>query len=437
MNNLIFSFKETCGLSSFDIAKESGSLDRVLDLVNEAARLNNYDSLFASINAPFDKKIIQKIKKLASKYKYVSCVIVIGIGGSNLGTVAVQEAVLGKLYNSIESSKPKIFYADNIDPDYLTNIITIIKKEAEKKNKVLVNCVTKSGTTAESISNFSIILEVLKKNIKEYKDYVVITTDKGSKLWDTAEKEGYALLEVPKNIGGRYSVFTSVSLFPLAVLGIKIEKLLDGARMMRDICIKNDLFNNPASVSALVIYLNSKRNRNICNTFLFSSDLESAGKWYRQLMAETIGKEKDINGKTVRNGITPTVCVGATDLHSMAQLYLGGPDDKITTFVSADNFKEKLKVASNKFSSIVDNIANKELGFIMNAVILGVERAYENKGIPFMRIRIKEKSEYFIGQLLQMKMLEVIYLAYLMNVNPFDQPNVEEYKAETRKLLGS
>ena len=94
MNNLIFSFKETCGLSSFDIAKESGSLDRVLDLVNEAARLNNYDYLFSYINDPIEKKIIQKIKKLASKYKYVSCVIVIGIGGSNLGTVVVQESVL-------------------------------------------------------------------------------------------------------------------------------------------------------------------------------------------------------------------------------------------------------------------------------------------------------------------------------------------------------
>ena len=435
MNNLIFNYENTCGLSKFDLVRDSEKLSSVLNKINDAASSNDYDSVFSSINLPFDRKTFLKVNKLAGKYKNVSCVVIVGIGGSNLGTMAVQEAVLGKFHNLISSDKPKVLYADTIDSDSMNKIIQIIESELRNKKMVLINCVTKSGSTTETIVNFSILLELLKKYVKKYKEYIVITTDKDSVLYNLAVKEKYNVLEVPKNVGGRYSVLSPVGLFPLAVLGINIEKLLEGSRVMRNFCISKDILKNPAAVSALVLYTHYKRNRNIHNTFLFANDLEALGKWYRQLMGESIGKEKDVSGRTVKVGITPTVAIGSTDLHSMAQLYLGGPEDKVTTFVSIKHFNETIKVPENELSNLVPSIVNKELDFTMQAIVEGVKKSYENRGLPFMEIVLPNKSAYYLGQLLQFKMIEMIYLGHLLNVNPFDQPNVEEYKEETKNIL--
>ena len=278
------------------------------------------------------------------------------------------------------------------------------------------------------------MIETIKENIKNYKDYVVLTTDEDSELWKLGEKEGYELLEIPEKVGGRYSVFSSAGLFPLAVIGIDIDQLLDGARKMRELCLSKDIFTNPAALSALIIYNNYKKQKTIHNTFLFSNDLESIGKWYRQLTAESLGKEKDLQGKSVTNGITPIISIGTTDLHSMVQLYLGGPNDKITTFVIVNEFKNHIEIKDNEIC-ILPNLKNKDMGSIMNAIIQGVEKTYLNRQLPYVEIILPKKIEYCIGQLLQMKMMEMMFLGHLMNINPFDQPNVEEYKIETKKYL--
>lgn len=434
MNELIFRYENTCCVTKFDIARDSEIVNKTLDYMNSAAKDEEYDTSFSSINLPFDRKNIIKIRKLARKYTKVSYIIVVGIGGSNLGTMAVQEAILGKLYNQTSENKVKILYAETTDPDYLTDIKTIIEREVKNKKKVVINCISKSGTTTETIANFSVLIETIKENIKNYKDYVVLTTDKDSELWKLGEKEGYELLEIPSKVGGRYSVFSSAGLFPLAVIGIDIDQLLDGARKMRELCLSKDIFTNPAALSALIIYNNYKKQKTIHNTFLFSNDLESIGKWYRQLTAESLGKEKDLQGKSTTNGITPITSIGTTDLHSMVQLYLGGPNDKITTFLIVNEFKNHIEIKENEVN-VLPKLQNKDMGFIMNAIIQGVEKTYLNRQLPYIEIIIPKKIEYCIGQLLQMKMMEMMFLGHLMNINPFDQPNVEEYKIETKKYL--
>lgn len=396
-----------------------------------------YDDDRASINLPNDKKNLEKVKtivnnKLKLNPKYL---IVVGIGGSNLGTIAVQEAVLGKLYNQTNPDI-KVLYADTVDSDWIANIISIIEPDLKKGENVIVNGVSKSGGTTETIANFEVLVDVLKKYKKQYEQYVVVTTDKDSKFWNFAVERSFEVLEIPKKVGGRYSVFSSVGLFPLGMLGIDIDYLLKGAKLMKDKCLNQDLESNPAAISASLIYQHKQMGKNIHDLFLFSSDLESMGKWYRQLMGESIGKEFDNKKKRVFEGITPTVSIGSTDLHSMAQLFLGGPYDKFTTFVRVDKNREMVNSPNcPEYSKLVKGIQSKPLNEIMDAILIGVQRAFKKGKRPFVEIVLPDKSAFSIGQFLQFKEMEIMYLAFLLGINPFDQPNVESYKKETRMIL--
>jgi glucose-6-phosphate isomerase len=230
-------------------------------------------------------------------------------------------------------------------------------------------------------------------------------------------------------------VFSFVGLFPLAVLGVDITRLLRGATSMRDKCITK-LSSNPAAMSAILQFMHySMEGRNISDMFLFAKDLESLGRWYRQLMGESVGKEYDESGTQVFAGITPTVSIGSVDLHSVAQLYLGGPYDKYHTFVSC-KWDNKVKVPNLKhFDRLVKNIQGRPFEEIMDAILQGVKKAFAKDSRPFCEVLLPDKSEESVGQFMQWKMCEMMYLGFLMGVNPFNQPNVESYKKETRKLL--
>ena len=397
-----------------------------------------YDDDRASINLCDDEEILLRVKSLIHEKKGLNpkYLVVVGIGGSTLGTLAVQEAVLGRLYNQL-NPEIKILYADTVDEDLIHSIISIIEPVLRQGDNVLLNGVTKSGGTTETVANFEILLDLIKKyKKKDYGKYIVVTSDKDSKFWNFAQEQGFSTLEIPKKVGGRYSVFSSVGLFPLGFLGLNIDELLRGAKDMRTCCLNSCIADNPAAMSASLIYLYKQRKCNIHDLFLFSPDLESIGKWYRQLMGESIGKEFDWRRNQVFEGITPTVSIGSTDLHSMAQLYLGGPYDKFTTFIRVKENKEKVTTPdSAEYAVLVKGIQAKSLTTIMDAILTGVQHAFQKGKRPFVELVLPDKSEYSIGQFLQMKMMEMMYLGYLLDVNPFDQPNVESYKSETRKIL--
>jgi len=297
--------------------------------------------------------------------------------------------------------------------------------------------VTKSGTTTETVASFEMLLNLIKEYKPEtYANYVVAITDKDSPLWVYAYQNAIDCLEIPKKVGGRYSVFSPVGLFPLGLLGVDIQKLLAGARDVLQHCLDEDIEKNPAMTSAAINYIHYKQGANIHDIFVFSKYLRSFGQWCRQLVGESVGKKFDKEGKFVAVGVTPTVSVGTVDLHSVAQLYLGGPQDKFTTFVSvapkATLFLPEIKA----FDSFVENIQGKSISFIMDSIIGGVKAAYVGDKRPFVSVHIPGVQEVYLGQLMQWKMLEIMYLGYLLHVNPFDQPQVELYKKETRKLLG-
>ncbi|MFH1649180.1 MAG: hypothetical protein ABIA93_01380 [Candidatus Woesearchaeota archaeon] len=408
-------------------------------LFDEVIRMNKaatgkYEDDRASINLPFDVAMHERVRALAKSYHDVAALIVVGIGGSNLGTLAVQQAVLGNNWNEI--GRPKVYFADTVDAKAVLEIIAAITPLLESGKKVLMNGVSKSGSTTETIANFEIFVDLLKKHDKDYANYVVVTSDSGSPFHQLALNQGFKTLEIPAKVGGRYSVFSPVGLFPLAVLGLDTKALVEGAMELRDMCLEENVDDNPAIQSALLLHHHASEGRNIANTFVFSTELESFGKWYRQLLAESIGKEwnKD-HSKQMWNGITPTVSVGSTDLHSMAQFYLGGPNDTYHMLVGVKK-QNALKVPEDKeYDSLVKGIQGRQLPAIMNAIFNGFQAALKAKGRHFTTIILPDMCEHSLGALMQMKMMEVMYLAALMDVNAFDQPNVEEYKRETRKIL--
>jgi glucose-6-phosphate isomerase len=429
-------FSQASGIPGEDLEKLHTGLLEELGRMNEAGE-HGYEDDRASLHLPEDKEAFRTIKALINEKRTLkpAYLVVVGIGGSNLGTVAVQEAVLGRLYNQ-QDPPTKIVYADTVDADLLAAITAIIEPVLKRGGNILINGVSKSGGTTETIANFEVLLAVLQKYKPEWKQYVVVTTDKNSKYWSLAQQQGFSLLEIPSKVGGRYSVFSAVGLFPLGMIGIDIDALMRGAQAMKKRCLSPRISSNPAALGAALSYAQYKRGKNIHDLFLFSTDLESLGKWFRQLLAESIGKEYDRNGNQVLTGITPTVSIGSTDLHSMAQLALGGPFDKFTTFVRVIHTKAAVRIPTlPEYAPLVSGIQGRSLDEILQAILRGVQAAYRNGNRPFVEVVLPDKTAYSIGQFMQLQMMETMFLGALCEINPFDQPNVEAYKRETRAIL--
>lgn len=406
----------------------------------EARTAKNYAAPSCAINLPFDHHYQHTIQQAIEEKKALNpeLLIVVGIGGSNLGTRALQEALLGTFYNQ-KNPSTKIYYADTVDSRFIKDILFLVKQALAAKKTILLNVVTKSGTTTETIALFEIFLEILLHyHPHDYANYIVVTTDRDSVLWHNAQEKKFTLLEIPQKVGGRYSVFSAVGLFPLGMLGINIPQLIEGASSIIPSSIALALPENYAAITAIVLYEQYKKDITIQDMFLFSTQLEGLGKWYRQLMGESIGKEYDVHGNKVEVGITPTVSLGTTDLHSVGQLYLGGPRNKGTAFVSIAHQDPTITVPFfSEFERAGAQVQGKSLDSIMHAILQGVKAAYKAHQRPFVSIILPECTEYYLGQFLHYKMIEMIYLGSLLQVNPFDQPNVESYKEETRKILAN
>lgn len=404
---------------------------KALAQVMKKASAESYDNAYAALATLDDYDSINKVGALARHFKDVDVLIVCGIGGSNLGTMAVAQACLGKDYRL--RNTPTVHFADTVDADSTADIISAINRAIDGHKNIVINVVSKSGTTTETVALFTVLLGVIKR-IEDYRDHIVITTDAGSSLWHLGRQEGYHLLGIPKNCGGRYSVFSAVGLFPLAVMGIDVQEFIKGAVHGRSYCLKKDN-ENPAALSAIALHAYLKKGRTIHDTFVFGHRLEALGKWYRQLSAESLGKERTTKGRKVNSGITPTVSVGSVDLHSVGQLYIDGPADKMTTFIDMEKAADIHVPLDKSLALLVDNVQGKTLKRIMDAILGGTKAAYANQKRPFIGITLPDCGEKAIGELMMMKMLETIYLGALLDVNPFDQPAVEKYKTETRRLL--
>lgn len=430
MKSLEFNF-ENSGVSDVKLKSFEKKLDNKLKVLKKATS-KNYDEHETSINLPFDNKILKESKETYLKVKTAKTIIVIGIGGSNLGTKAVFESIKGSYNNQLNAKK--IYFADTVDSNSISDIEKLMLREIKEKRKVVLNVISKSGTTTETIANFEYLLDSFKKVEKNYKNYIVVTSSTNSKLWNFGKESGFHLLE-HQDVGGRFSVLSNVGIFPLTFMDIDCKELHKGAAEMREICLQKNIKKNFAMRSASSVFFHKTKGRNIFDLFIFSSRLESLGKWYRQLLGESIGKSSPKDKRKIHFGITPNVSIGSTDLHSMGQLYLGGAKDKFHCFVRVEN-SQNVKLGNDKeFEELVPHLQKKKFDNLMDIILKGTQGAFKKRKVPFYEVKFDKINEFNIGAFLQFKMMEVMFLGDLFGVNEFDQPNVEDYKVITRKLL--
>ncbi len=432
-------YLNTSGIGAPELEAGRVALKDYLKFLWDVARADDYDEPESSINLPLDDKfkdfVVQKVQE--RKNKELQHIIIIGIGGSNLGTMALYRALRGRLGTYLKADAPKIVFVDTVSPPLVNQVLEFIKNQVNSPEEVLINVISKSGETTETIVNFEVIYQAFKNKFGDkINDRFVFTTDKDSKLWAEAQARKLDVLEIPKQVGGRYSVLSPVSMFPLGLADFNIQGFWDGAGEMAKRCLNEDVDKNPAMISAIATYFNYTKGFNIYNSFYFNPELKSLGKWYTQLMAESIAKEFNLNGEKINVGITPIVSIGSIDLHSMATLFLGEPKNKFTQFIHASQIENSPVVPKDLFiPGLVADIEGKSMADIMNAIYYGVKIAYIKNSLPYTELVMHEISESSLGQYLQLKMMETMYLARLIGINAFDQPKVEDYKRETREIL--
>jgi len=419
-----FNYKNTSGIGEGEIKKVSKEFVEYFDVLKKASKDDTYSMDESMLYLADDKKMRKQVLDLADKYKSDNLkeVMVIGIGGSNLGTWAVEDA--------LQAHDVRLSYFDTAHARSLNEAKKRMKAIFDDGNHVLLNIVSKSGSTNETVMNAHVLLKELQ-SIKndDWQDYVVVTTQPGSKLENWAKNNNVDILPNPEKVGGRFSVLCPVGMFPLALAGVDIEKLHKGASKMLDACLKND-DENPALLSCVCVW-NAMQNQSVMhNLFLFDMDLERIGKWFRQLTAESLGKQ----GK----GIMPIVSIGSTDLHSVYQIFLDGPKNVFTTFVSVKKGDDiDVPPIDEQMDAIVPELRGKSAQEVMSAIYEGTKGSYQKHGLPFCEAVLDDLREEEIGAFLQFKMIETMLLAKLMNVNAFDQGVVEEYKKITREILSS
>ncbi len=404
---MIFDYQNS-SVDKKEILEIGKNLFDYLDEIKEK-RSFNYDFPESFIFLPEDEKILEEVNNLAEKFKDINSFVVIGIGGSNLGALGVYSALKHK-------ANKKIIFVETFDPFVLDESL----KEIENNNSVLI-LISKSGTTLESLINFEILKNKLKEVDSNWKEKIVIITDKNSKLDLYAQKEKLNVLYIPNQVGGRFSFFSPVGLFPLKVVGIDIEKLKEGAIEVNKLFLEKDFENNYSLISASIVYYHYLNNKNIYNFFLFLPQLEDLGIFCRQLISESLGKEG--------RGITPLVSIGTRDLHSMYQLFADGPKDKFTNFVFVENISQDFVLKNFDFEEI-KKFENKNYYQLLKDIYSAVKKSYQKLNLPFFENIFSNLDEKEIGAFMQMKMIETIYLGKLMKINPFNQPAVENYKKE-------
>ena len=372
-----------------------------LSLKNE---LENYEiPMMESYEKNYKFDFSEKTVKRFLKYKNV---IVIGMGGSILGTKSIYSFFKEKI-------KKNFFFFDNLD----VNLNCEFKKIKNLKNSCFI-VVSKSGNTLETITNLGVIFsKTLLKN-----KLIIITEIMSNGLMSVADKYNAKVIEHKKFIGGRYSIFSESSMFPAALMNLNLRKFKNLKMLLKN---KNFIFSLIKNVAA-IFTLNTQgvNNSVILN---YDSSLNNLGYWYQQLVAESLGKKG--------RGINPMLSFGPKDHHSLLQLYLDGPKDKFFTFFNPSKKESKYKISKDVIPNSMKFLKNKNLNFIVNAQCDATKNIFKLKKIPFRQITFNKKNEEELGELFTFFVLETILLSRLIKVNPFDQPAVDQVKVQTKRFL--
>ncbi|MBI5798428.1 MAG: hypothetical protein HZB10_00665 [Candidatus Yonathbacteria bacterium] len=421
------------GRNAIDVARISEYVARMRLAMSDSA----YALPEASLRLPFDEVLLKKSKTLAAKLAgpKLSYILDIGIGGSNLGTKALYEATAGVM-DAHTPFAPKMLFADTCSPELLSDIAEILLNEVGDKEEIIIIIASKSGTTTETIMSASVLVSQLEQKLGSLAERIVCITDEDSPLWAVGEKQKYHLLPIPKMIGGRFSVFSPVGIFPLLCVGVEGDALLRGAQSVIHDTIDRGIESDSFRAAQDIISWHEK-GAVAFDFFVFHPELESVGKWYRQLFAESIGKEKTLDGLPTTHRMVPTVSIGSTDLHSVEQMNLAQPDISARLLVRAHapHWEHQFLAEDKVFAPLVQGVSHRAPCEILDGIYKGVVETYKARGISFGEISLTDLDPESLGALMQFMMCTTMHLANLLNINAFDQPNVEAYKEATRRIL--
>ena len=416
-------------VSDADIKAIQPEIDKAVATVN--ARNGEGSDFLGWIDLPvdYDKEEFDRIEKAAEKIKK-SCdvFIVIGIGGSYLGARAAIEFIKSPLYNNLKKDTPDIYFAgNNISPTALTELLSI----CEGKD-ISVNVISKSGTTTEPAIAFRVFKSLLVEKYGEEgaKERIFVTTDKArGTLKQFSTEAGYETFVVPDDVGGRFSVLTAVGLLPIAVSGIDIKKLMEGAAHASHIYADPDLNNNDCYKYAAIRNILYRKGKNL--EILASYEPFSAmfNEWWKQLYGESEGKD----GK----GIFPASVIYSTDLHSLGQFVQDGSRTMFETVIDVADVGSTFDIPNdpNNIDGL-NFLSGMDLNVVKKMAMQGTVLAHVDGGVPNILIEVSERSEFVLGELLYFFEMACAISGYLLSVNPFDQPGVESYKKNMFALLG-
>ena len=381
-------------------------------------------------------------------------VVVLGIGGSALGNIALQAALKPATHNLWESGTegqrdrgtkgrktPRIFVVDNVDPAYFGSVLDFCRSSAGGGlERTLFNVVSKSGETAETASQFMTIRALLKAALgAKFKDHIVAITDPArGTMRKICDADGYETLPVPEGVGGRFSVLSPVGLFSAAMAGIDLDALLDGADAMDQRCSNPELTQNPAAMLAtLLVELGTRKGKTNHVLMPYCNALYLLADWFRQLWAESLGKRVSLDGDTVFAGFTPIKALGTTDQHSQVQLYREGPNDKAFGLIQVDDFGEHdLTIPAGLGIEALSYLEGKSMASLLNAEKRATEYALVDSQRPNFTIRLPRLDEHHVGEFIMLWEIVTAYAGLMLNIDAYDQPAVETGKQATFGLMG-
>lgn len=424
-----------CGISMDELGGIRGKAQAALERMER----ERSEGRLGFLDIPSRTGVLKDIEKFHRDVKgRFSTVGLIGIGGSALGPQAIKNALSHLYLNELDGEKRgdrcRVFFFDNVDPYEIHSITDVMDIK-----ETLLLVISKSGGTTETNANFAVLLDMLKKKVGgRYKEHVVAITDpEGGVLRKIATDEGFASFPIPSNVGGRFSVLTPVGLVASAFMGVDIGGLIEGAGDALNRYYGNELMKNAPLLGAAFHYLfDKKRNMRINVLMPYTRKLFLFADWYRQLWAESLGKNKDIFGGDTVTGLTPVSALGVIDQHSQLQLYLEGPNDKVITFLKLDQFEGDVEIPEfYKGIPELDYISHRSLRELNRFEESATELVLKNASRPNASVILSKLDSKNVGEFIMFMELQTAYAGYLYDINPYDQPAVEQGKRYAFGLL--